>query len=333
MNKVLIIGAGRMGIRHLQGALQVKDIEEVTILDVRKNAIDTAKETVAGDNRVSYGMIDQFVPQPYDICIVASTAGNRKNVCELAQQCGCKYLMIEKPLGQSYNEVEDLILHLDTFPFTTVVNLNMRMYDPVLKLKRDLLTYPQLYGEKVITLNTGTLGIGCNGIHYLDFVFFILNANRAEIVAAEVNDDVIPSGRGADFCDFGGWAMMNFFSGEDLLAKVFFSMSSKSTVFGGWEIVAPYGRIIIDEIAQKRTTVLRKEDSQMPLNRYAADYLPYNEEPFVAPFPGDLTAKWISELLKGVNILPKAKESLQVHQLMFNWLSHSKTHHEIFPIT
>jgi predicted dehydrogenase len=264
---------------------------------------------------------------------VASTAGNRQHPCELAEKFGCKYLMIEKPLGQSYKEVEELVFYLDTLSLTTVVNLNMRMYEPVVKLKQDLLQYPQLHGEKVITLNTGTLGIGCNGNHYLDFIFFILDADRAGIVAADVNNELIPSGRGANFCDFGGWAMINYYSREHLLAKVFFSMSSKSTVFGGWDIVAPYGRIIIDEIAQKRFTVLRKEDSQMPLNRYAADYLPYHEEPFIAPFLGDLTARWINELLKGNHILPKVRESLKVHQLMFNWLSYSKTHNEKFPIT
>jgi len=333
MKNVLIIGAGRMGIRHLQGVLQVKEIKEVNILDIKQNALDAAKEAVAGDNRVNYCIFNQFVPQTFDICIVASTAGNRKQLCELVEQCGCKYMMIEKPLGQSYKEVKELVDFLETLSFTTVVNLNMRMYEPVRKLKQDLLMYPQLHGEKVITLNTGTLGIGCNGIHYLDLMFFILNADNAEIVAAEVNDEVIPSGRGTEFCDFGGWALIKYYTHSELLAKVFFSMSSKSTVFGGWEIVAPFGRISIDEIAQKRNTVLRKENSQMPLNRYGADYLPSIEEPYIAPFLGDLTTEWISSLLKGNNLLPNVKESLRMHQLMFNWLAYSKTHKEVFPIT
>lgn len=333
MNKVLIIGAGRMGIRHLQGVLQVKEIQEITILDIKQSALETAKEVVTGDTNVKYCLLDQFVPQLFDICIIANTAVNRKHTCELAGQCGCKYVMIEKPLGQSYMEVEALVSYLSTFSFTTVVNLNMRMYDAVNKLKQDLLTTPQLQGEKAITLNTGTLGIGCNGIHYLDLMFYILNADRAEIIAAEVNDDVIPSGRGPEFCDFGGWSMMNYYHCENLLAKVFFSMSSKSTVFGGWEIVSPCGRIMIDEIAQRRINVLRKEDSQMPLNRYAADYLPYNEEPFVAPFLGDLTSRWITGLLKGNSVLPDIQETLKVHQVMFEWLAYSKTYHNIFPIT
>ena len=333
MNRVLIIGAGRMGLRHLQGVLQVKEIKEVAILDLQQSALDAAKEVVGGDSRVEYYLSDHFIPQSFDICIVASTALNRKLTCELAERCGCKYLMIEKPLGQSYKEVEALVFYLDTLSVTTVVNLNMRMYEPVRKLKQDLLIYPQLQGEKVITLNTGTLGIGCNGIHYLDFLFYILDADRAEIVAAEVYDDIIPSGRGAEFCDFGGWAMIKYYNCEKLLSNVFFSMSSKSTVFGGWEIVAPNGRISIDEIAQKRITVLRKEDSRMPINRYAADYLPYNEESFVAPFLGDLTAQWISGLMQGNNVLPEVKETLKAHQLMFNWLAYSKSFHEIFPIT
>ena len=331
--KVLIIGAGRMGIRHLQGALQVSEVISVMVLDIKQEALDIAKDTVENNPKVKYCLLDNFNPETFDVCIIASTAGNRKFLCELAARCNCKNVMIEKPLGQSYAEVEELVSYLDTRPYTTAVNLNMRLYQPVRKLKSDLALISQLQGEKNITLNTGTLGIGCNGIHYLDFIYFILDANRAEIAAAEVDDTLIPSGRGPGFCDFGGWAVIKYYRDDLLLGTALFSMSAKSTVFGGWEIVAPFGRISIDEIAQKRITSLRKGDSSMPMNRYAADYLSPEEEPFIAPFLGDLTAEWIKGLINGINLLPKIKESLKVHQLMFDWLSHSKTHKEIFPIT
>jgi len=331
--KVLIIGAGRMGTRHMQGVQKVQNVEKIVVTDIKEDALNNAKATLENNTRVSFVLFSDLQDERFDICIIASVASDRKRLCEFAVSCGCEYLMIEKPLGQSYDEVDNLIQYFNSLPIKVVVNLNMRLYDPVIKLKLDLGKYKQLQGEIVVTLNTGTLGIGCNGIHYLDFLFFIMDADKAEIVAAEVDDTIIPSGRGLQFCDFGGWAVIKYYKSEHLCCTALLSMSAKSTVFGGWEIVAPFGRISIDEIAQERTTTLRKEDSNMPINRYAADYLPAEKESFVSPFLGDLTTLWINELQNGKNLLPEAKESLKVHKLMFDWLSFSKTHKTIFPIT
>lgn len=331
--KVLIIGAGRMGVRHLQGVLAVKEVENVTILDINQAALDAVSDVFQNDPRLRTALFAEYKPASQDACIIASTARNRKPLIDLAVACSCKNLMIEKPLGQSYKEVEDLVAYLDTLPLTTVVNLNMRQYECIKKLARDLVAIPQAQGPKTITLNTGTLGIGCNGIHYLDKMFFILGADRAKIVDAEVEDTIIPSGRGGDFCDFGGWAVIKFYEGEQYVGRALISMAATSTVFGGWEIVAPFARFSIDEIAATRTTILRKEDSQMPMNRYAADFGDPIVEKYEAPFLGDLTTAWIEGLLIGKNELPQVKESLKAHKLMFDWLSYSKTHKDIFPIT
>lgn len=333
--KVVIIGAGRMGLRHLQGTLSLDIVEEVLILDVNQEALIKAKTLSGDDQRVKIDLVSNVFHSDtkYDICIIASTANERKPLCELAVSLGCKSLLIEKPLGQSFKEVENLSNYLNTLPLDTYVNLNMRMYDSFINLKNDINTWVQFEGEKTITLNTGTLGIGCNGIHYLDLLFFLLNADSANIIACEVDDKLIPSGRGKDFFDFGGWAVIKFFNEETYIGKALISMSSGSSVFGSWDIVGPHGKISIDEITQKRIDTLRKENSEMPINRYAADYLSPVEQQFSTPILSELTANWIKELNNGHNILPNAKESLKIHKLLFDWLSKSSNYKEIFPIT
>lgn len=322
-----------MGIRHLQGVLSVKSVTDVTILDINLQALLNARESVQNDIRLQAELVSDYKPTKHDVCIIASTANNRKSLIDLAVESSCKYLMIEKPLGQSFEDVLKLNNYIKTLPLTAVVNLNMRQYQPIKKLKYDLANIPQLQGDKVITINTGSLGIGCNGIHYLDKLFFILGADRAEIVSAEIEDVLIPSGRGADFGDFGGWAVIKYYSEDKYLARCLLSMTAGSTAFGGWEIIAPCGRVVIDEIAATRMTILRKPDSTMPLNRYGADYMSPIIEKYESPFLGDLTAEWISSLLKGCNELPLISESLKSHKLMFDWLSYSKKYNKIYPIT
>lgn len=331
--KVLIIGAGRMGIRHLQGVLSVKAVTNVTILDINPRALQNAKDAVNNDERLLAELISDYKPVAHDVCIIASTANNRKTLIDLAVESSCKYLMVEKPLGQSFQEVLDLNSYIETLPLTAVVNLNMRQYQSVKKLKSDLANVAQLQGDKVITVNTGSLGIGCNGIHYLDKIFFILGANKAEIVSAEIEDTLIPSGRGENFGDFGGWAVIKYYDNDRYLARCLISMTAGSTAFGGWEIIAPCGRIVIDEIAATRKTILRKPNSVMPLNRYGADYMEPIMEKYESPFLGDLTAEWISSLMRGSNELPLLKDSLKSHKLMFDWLSYSKKYSKIYPIT
>jgi predicted dehydrogenase len=333
--KVLIIGAGRMGLRHLQGVLSLDIVEDIMILDIKDEALTAAKALCKNDDRVKYGRLSEFnaTDSKYDLCIIASTASSRKPLCEIAVNSGCKYLLIEKPLGQSYQEVENLCDYLDTLPLETYVNLNMRMYDSFIKLKKDINSLTQFDGEKIITINTGTIGIGCNGIHYLDLLYFLLEADTSEIISAEVDDNLIPSGRGKEFFDFGGWAVIKFYRQSKYVGKCLLSLSSGSTVFGSWDFVGPYGKISVDEISQKRVDTLRKEDSQMPISRYAADFLEPVEHQFTTPFLGDLTAKWIQELNNGNYLLPHVRESLKVHKLMFDWLSKSNTYKNIFPIT
>jgi predicted dehydrogenase len=182
-------------------------------------------------------------------------------------------------------------------------------------------------------LNTGTLGIGANGIHYLDLLYFLLNADSASFVAGEIDERVIPSGRGPQFGDFGGWAIIKFFNKGEFLANVFLSMSASSTVFGAWDIVGPHGRVYLSEVEGKRIDTLRKDDSQLPFNRYFGDYLPPNEILIESPFLGDLTRKWIQGVIDGEKLLPEIGDSIKVHELLFDWLGKSNTHKTIFPIT
>jgi predicted dehydrogenase len=333
--KVLIIGAGRMGIRHAQGAVTVDEVTTVRVADIAQAAVDNAAAQInhAKCETCLVSELEAGYPGPYDVCIIAATAGNRIGLLQLAANLQCKEILIEKPLGQSLEQIMALDSFVAEKQLRCSVNLNMRLYQSFIDLRNDLRQWPQMQGPKTITVNTGTLGIGANGIHYLDLLYFLLDADRAEIAAAEIDDTLIPSGRGPQFADFGGWAVINFYNQQNYLGRAMIAMAASSTVFGGWDIVAPHGRITFSEVEQVRTNTLRKADSQMPVNRYFADYLPPVTQAIESPFLGNLTANWIKGLLRGERLLPGIHESVKVHELMFSWLARSNSHQEVFPIT
>jgi predicted dehydrogenase len=333
---VIIVGAGRMGIRHAQGVAQIKEVNKIKIVDINQSALDNACAILEHNTpKYEFSLVDALYTEGghFDIVIMASTANNRGELVNLLALLGCKYMLVEKPLGQSYQEVIEFNNIVAQSGIDCFVNLNMRLYDGFIKLRDDFKEIPQLLGVKTITMNTGTLGIGANGIHYLDLLYFLFDADNAKISAAEIDNTTIRSGRGEHFCDFGGWSVINFYKNDQVVGKSMLSMSATSTVFGSWDIVASHGRIIIDEAFQKRTDIFRKADSTMPVNRYFADYLPPVESQMESPFLGDLTAKWLKALLKREHLLPTVEQSIKVHALMFEWLNHSKTHQNHFPIT
>jgi len=338
---LLIIGAGRMGIRHCQGAAQVSEIKHICLVDISQDSLDMAKHDLEADDRtatvsLSFQTTEQFNPDNthFDVGIIASTVTKREETLKLALDAGCKSVLVEKPLGQSLSDVDSLLVFADASDAEISVNLNMRLYEGFRNLKRDLNAFPQMQGEKIITLNTGSLGIGANGIHYLDILFFLLNASSATIVAGEVENTVIPSGRGPQFEDYGGWCTIKYFDEqEQYLGRAHLSMTSTSTVFGGWDLLSLHGRIRINELEQQRVDILRKPESDLPLNRYAGDYLPPEVLAFNTPFLGDVTRDWIEGLIRGEQLLPSVRDSYKTHKLLFDWLALNTAQRKDFSFT
>ena len=337
--KVIILGSGRMGIRHAQGIIDMPQLTHLCMVDKFEQGLQNAREALknnSGFANTTFLTLTDFISsdQTFDIAILAATSQNRLDNCRLLMEKGVKHLLVEKPLGQSMKEVQELVQFFENNKqVKAYVNLNMRLYDSFIRLKNDLHTLPQFAGQKTITVNTGTIGIGANGIHYLDLLYFLFDADESVIKASEIDAQLVPSARGTEFTDFGGWAMIDFYKNKEKLGNVFLSISARSTVFGGWDIVGPHGRITLNEIQQKRIDILRKADSTMPINRYAADYQDPIEQKIESPFLGELTRIWLDNLQQGKELLPQLKESIKVHELMFNWLSASKTHKDLFPIT
>lgn len=331
--KVLIIGAGRMGIRHAQGILKNDSVESICIVDISMDSLQNAEKQI-NSYKVSYALNANIKSSTFDICIIASTAIDRIGQLEFISQFSPNHVLVEKPLGQSIDEVVALNNFVKSKGLNCSVNLNMRLYDCFNKIKTDLNSISQLRGKKTITINTGTVGIGANGIHYLDLIQYLLDADSTIITAAQIGKDMVPSGRGENFGDFGGWVVIDYYKQSINVATALISISNYSTAFGSWEILAPNGRIWFNEVDQNCIYSLRKEESTLPLSRYYGDYMPNENFKIEAPFLGDLTNIWVEGIaLESKSCLPNIEESIAVHQLMFDWLSYSSTHKNIFPIT
>ena len=337
INSVAIIGVGRMGIRHALGALDAKNINQILLVDITKEALKNAKNQLSQHpncKSLNYRLADNLKELESDIVIIAATATGRNASCQLALGLNPEVILIEKPLGQSINEVRDLKTVFKNFSGKVFVNLNTRMYPFIRKIKSDLNNLPQFKGPININFTGGALGIGANGIHYLDLLFFLYSAKKAKIEYATIEPETIESGRGSSFKDFGGLIVLEF---EDefgeYLGRGTLSLSATSSVFGGWEIIGSHGRIRINELENTRVDIIRDEKSKSPISRYAADYLPPVVQEIESPLLNKLTTIWLEGISEGKSELPLLVDSFIVHDLMFDWLNKSKVYSNNFPIT
>lgn len=336
---VAVIGAGRMGLRHCNGVLESNLVNELYVVDINEASLSNAREQLKKHEtqKINYLLLDNFLKlsNSIEIIILASTAGDRIGLSNQLLKFNTRYFLIEKPLGQSMEEVNQLLNFFEKQNnCKAFVNLNTRLYPSYIRLKSDLKSLPQFNGPLTISINTGTVGIGANGIHYIDLLKYLTDASHIKIKHASIDDFVIPSGRGKEFGDFGGYAILEYLNSKsELLATAHLILGSQTTVLGPWEIVGPHGRILIDEFEQTRFNKYRKADSELPVNRYAGDYLPMETEVFEIPFLNDLTKHWFIQLNNGEYILPTLSETKIVHATLFDWLNQSSKYKNNFPIT
>jgi len=155
--KALIIGAGNIGIRHLQGLKSARhNLKSVTVVDPDPNATFRAYE-MGHFGIVKYS---EVIPSGnYDIVIVATNSKERRGVIEKIQgRYG--FLLLEKFLF--HNESE----YFERLP-NAFVNCPRRIMPGYIKLKQELSGFPV---NGVICNLPGLLS---NSIHWMDFVSYL----------------------------------------------------------------------------------------------------------------------------------------------------------------
>ena len=176
MYKILLIGAGQLGSRHLQGLLNVKLPISIDVVDPNISSIEIAKKRVLEikydyDNVfVNYfNSIDNISPN-IDICIIATTANHRYEVIKkIITISKIKNLILEKILFQKQVEYELTAKLLKDNSMNCWVNCPRRIFSVYNELRQKI-----TYNEKItLTLIGGEWGLACNSIHFIDLVCFL----------------------------------------------------------------------------------------------------------------------------------------------------------------
>ncbi len=205
--KILLVGCGNIGSRHLQALVKLPFDVEVDIVEPSKMAQNLAKQRLTEINYLKKNHTLTWhsdileLNSPSDLVILATTSKNRINLVNTLLKLNNKKFLIEKIVCQSVPEYNSLLKKLKKSNAIGWVNTNMRYFDSYKKIKN------YFKNSKIIHISlttSGNYGLGTNAIHYLDFFSWLINDYDISLDGTFLTNKLFPNKRSKDLIEFAG---------------------------------------------------------------------------------------------------------------------------------
>ncbi|MBI2870550.1 MAG: Gfo/Idh/MocA family oxidoreductase [Candidatus Omnitrophica bacterium] len=204
--RVLLVGCGEIGSRHLQAIASLSQVEEVEIVDPRPEAHALGKERLheALDRRseIRYRWIrslEEAAPSG-GLCIIATQASGRSAIVRQAAGLGYRTFLLEKIVTQSVEEYDELLTYSRNHSLSVWVNCKSRAY-PFHKQAAE-----RMDPEEPIQFLVagGNHGLATNGIHIVDLFVHYDRCRRLIPQGSRLDSILHPSKRGKNVYDMSG---------------------------------------------------------------------------------------------------------------------------------
>lgn len=195
-NLILIIGAGNLGSRHLQGILKMKLSSSIFVIDPSQAALDLSRSRASEiKNHIHKLFFMKELPtniKCFDVTVISTTSNGRsKLIREINKKYQINAWIIEKIIAQSSQELKDIKRELK-FSNKVWVNVPRRIMPWYSKIKDKLIeSNNNLINFEV---SGGSWDIACNAIHFIDLFSWITGCKIIEIDTNGIKD-WIPSRR------------------------------------------------------------------------------------------------------------------------------------------
>ena len=296
-NTILVVGAGNLGSRHLQGLTKVERPLDIYVYDPSSNSLLVARErfeSVRIRSDMTLTILDSIAnaPAEIDVAIVATTADVRLQVLrEIVGALNIKMLLLEKVLFQDLHHYEEAATLLGETALTTWVNCAQRLWPFFKCLKASYANDPDLR----ITISGSNWGLGCNSVHNTDIARFLWadSANHEALLDA----NVIESKR-SGFKEFTGELITRISTGG-VLHQISYARGT-----------APF---VITASHPKENLTWDVTNSKLYTANDQTGWTP-NKSDMYAPYQSQLTADVVTEMLNGRDCrLPNLETSSRVH--------------------
>ncbi len=180
MKKIILIGAGQIGSRHLQALSLYEHNVEVTVFDPSKEALSIARQRML---ETSKGYIQaEFttaLPQSlsFDLAIIATNAHHRYEAFNLLVNSNqVTNIIFEKVLFQSkehVGKVQNILLEKNINAWVNCPRRAMPKYKELALYFNSLIKNGGIFEMQV---SGNDWGLACNSIHFIDYFCFVVNS-------------------------------------------------------------------------------------------------------------------------------------------------------------
>jgi predicted dehydrogenase len=206
MITIAIIGAGGIGTRHLQAVIQLDLQSRIYVVDTSANSLEKARAAYLEESHKNIyniefiNSIDQ-IQDAIDIAIIATSSNVRANIIfELLNRINVRYLILEKFLFPRLRDYNEISLLLEKKKCKAWVNCARRVTPAYQKLQE----YFSAESNIVFSMVGGNWGLGCNAIHFIDMLAYVLNDTGEFTFNTEYLDSEIIESKRNGYIEFTG---------------------------------------------------------------------------------------------------------------------------------
>ena len=204
--KILIIGAGQIGSRHLEGAVKNKKQLSIIIVDKYYQAFKYSKSLVKRKNfgnPLTKVVYQKKIPEGknFDICIVSTRADIRAKITiDLLNKCETRFIIFEKVLFQKISDFKIISSMLKKKEVKAWVNCPRRTYSFYKDIKKKI----DLKMPVKIEVNGSSWNMACNAIHFVDLFSYLINDSNLKITKKKLSKKIFKTKRGKSFYEING---------------------------------------------------------------------------------------------------------------------------------
>src|SRR3989338_2973189 len=245
--KILLVGCGQLGSRHLQALATLDDVSQIDIVDKNAESLEVGKSRLKETMGVSGQILLNWLTDlkkasgQGDLCLMATQSPGRcRLIKEITNDLGYRNFLIEKIVSQSVEEYEDLLKFCKEKKLSVWVNCKTRAYRIHQYIKSKLNPKEPILFSAV----GGNHGLGNNGVHEVDLFVFHDGAKNLYPTGSYTDSVLHPSKRGADIFDLSG----TLFGYSDKGSQFTVSFAGGHTASDHISIVSPRCRFFVDHL-------------------------------------------------------------------------------------
>jgi predicted dehydrogenase len=307
MKKIVIVGSGQLGSRHLQGVLKYKKEKLVVyVMDPSQDALQVSMERaeeIEHNHELHFiSNVDHYLNEA-EIAIVATNSNVREMVTiNLLKRTNLKHLILEKVLFQELEAYDRFSQAVSNYDVKIYVNHPRRLTPTYLKIANEI---KQIKGRSYFSIVGEFWDLGCNSLHMID-LFVFLSDSKLRSLNTDGLDDTIFHSKRKGYVEFTG-TITGIMENNDSFALSSFPGERGPLTL---QISTKGNRWLIQEGGTKAFLHLEAE------NKYAVA-----QHDFFQEFQSNLTTQIITDLLDYKECgLPSYEEAAHTHKIFIESL-------------